>query len=604
MQGTKSKNEAIWVVATLAFSLGAYAMIFGHFLPLGGDRLGHDYGLHFPNLLAGHFWSLENGILSLPWFTPAQCGGLPFFADLNVGVYSFPQLLSSWFSPLSAVQITFYIFAALGFLGFYIFLRASLKLSMATSLIGASLYFWNGFYAYRMVIGHLVDHGVMLFPWILYFLNRPISSGRGAWPYIKASVAPGLLWAYIFHSGGTAHILLPGFVALLAVALLLRMRDALSQSFISLLALSGAWALALSAAKINGALAFLSHFPRDFYELTGIAKFSHLIWLVAEGVLWSPSLETLSKSLTNNHFTLDMHELEYGLSPLPLLIALAYLFFVGTKSLKHYLWRKELWLLCVLSLVPIVLNFHTAWLHDGLKSVWLLGSQVNLLRWFLFYTIVGVPVTIFLFEGLPEGRFKSSWAVACIVLFLASFNLLRDKAYYEEASGTAFYRPAAIEKSYAQAQETGVVPVKAIAAFLDTNKEPVLTIDRNDVMTQGYSQMVCYQPLFGYRHEKFPRGILQPGPIYLIKDGYLNFKNPACYLFPDENACSPGDHFRSDQLADLELFASYKPFDFELSHRQKGANLINILALVAAMIVVLLGLFKALNSIMSKDADY
>ena len=199
MQNRDTKREWVWVWTTLALSLIFYAWIFGRFIPLEGNKLGHDYALHFPNLLAGHFWVLQNGFFSVPWFTPAQCGGLPFYADLNVGYYALPQFLTFWFSPLVAIKITFYVFASLGFLGTYAFLRKTMQLSLCAALVGAMLYFWNGFYVYRMLVGHLVDHGFMLLPWILYFLNRKESSKGHMWQRFGWALFPGILWAYIFH---------------------------------------------------------------------------------------------------------------------------------------------------------------------------------------------------------------------------------------------------------------------------------------------------------------------------------------------------------------------------------------------------------------------
>jgi len=604
LQGTKSKSEAIWVVATLAACLCLYVWVYGRFMPLDGDKLGHDYALHFPNLFAGYFWALQNGFWSVPWFTPAQCGGLPFYADLNVGYHALPQFLVLWVSPLMAIKITFYLFSSLGFLGTYAFLRKTMSLSLFAALAGAMLFFWNGFYVYRMLVGHLVDHGFMLLPWIFYFLNRESPADAALWRRVGHALPSGILWAYLFHAGGTSHVIFPGALAVLCVGLLLRLVDRLNGSYLFNFLGGVFWACCLSAAKLNVALAFLNHFPRDFYGFIGIDDVGELFRLAFASVFFYIPLGELLESLQNSSFRVDSHELEYGLSPLPLFILLISFGFVAKSSLRQLFYKPLFWLLLLVSFIPVIFNYNSTFVHFLLRSSWVLGSQVNLFRWFIVYTLLFVPLSALALETWP---FRTKWKgfiMGLFLLALAAFNAERDKTFYEEATDSAFYKVQTIEEAYQLSAAQGVVPITATAVFEDKDKNPIFLLSRNDVMIQGYSQMACYQPLFGYRQEKFPRGILQPGPIYLIKDGYLNFKNPACYLFPDENACSPGDHFRSDQLADLELFASYKAFDFELSDRQKGANLINILALVAAMIVVLLGLFKALNSIMSKDADH
>jgi hypothetical protein len=49
-----------------------------------------------------------------------------------------------------------------------------------------------------------------------------------------------------------------------------------------------------------------------------------------------------------------------------------------------------------------------------------------------------------------------------------------------------------------------VQPIVGIAAFIDRAGHVGRPIGRNDVMTQGYSQLGCYQPLFGYALVYFP----------------------------------------------------------------------------------------------------
>jgi hypothetical protein len=102
---------------------------------------------------------------------------------------------------------------------------------------------------------------------------------------------------------------------------------------------------------------------------------------------------------------------------------------------------------------------------------------------------------------------------------------------------------------------------------------------RNDVLTQGRSQLLCYEPLFGYRLEKFPVKTLRPGPVSAIHEGYLNVKNPVCYVYPLENACEPGDHFSVEQPEVVAAFIAYKPMPFRLPAWQQVANVVNILAI-------------------------
>ena len=90
-------------------------------------------------------------------------------------------------------------------------------------------------------------------------------------------------------------------------------------------------------------------------------------------------------------------------------------------------------------------------------------------------------------------------------------------------------------------------------------------MNRNDLVAYGASQLLCYVPIFGYSLEHFPIKTLRPGPALDEAAGVLNVKNPACYVYPKENLCVPGDHFAVSQKEDAIKFLSYEPFDFNKS---------------------------------------
>ena len=95
---------------------------------------------------------------------------------------------------------------------------------------------------------------------------------------------------------------------------------------------------------------------------------------------------------------------------------------------------------------------------------------------------------------------------------------------------------------------------------------------------KGSSILSCYQPLFGYRLEVFPREELRIGPIETAL-GPLNFKNPTCYVFPNENACYAGDPWDAADRARAAAFAAYRPFPFVRSTIQTWADTINAVAI-------------------------
>ncbi len=101
--------------------------------------------------------------------------------------------------------------------------------------------------------------------------------------------------------------------------------------------------------------------------------------------------------------------------------------------------------------------------------------------------------------------------------------------------------------------------------------------------------MNCYEPIFGYFGEQFPVKQLRPGPVRVPVGNRFNLKNPACYLFPRENNCQPGDHFLISQKADAENFINYKPIKFDMPVLQYIANWISLLVV---LLLIMLAVFQ------------
>jgi hypothetical protein len=130
-------------------------------------------------------------------------------------------------------------------------------------------------------------------------------------------------------------------------------------------------------------------------------------------------------------------------------------------------------------------------------------------------------------------------------------------------------------------------PVVAVAAFKEGG-EIISPVGRDDLLVQGRSQLSCYQPLFGYQLEKFPKHNVHLGPAFRITDeGTYNFRNPSCYVFPTYNKCRPGDNFRKGQEPELEAFLDYGPLKFEepgyLAHARMLAVLVLMLSIAGAL---------------------
>jgi hypothetical protein len=568
------RNDGAWM-AWLAVAYAAYIAIFLPLLPADGHGLGHDYALHLPNLLAGYFYYLRNGLLAVPWFNPGQCGGVPFIADLNVGYYSLPQFLTFIVDPLAAVRATFAIFAAIGAVGTYVLIRRRFRASDAAAAVAAVLFLFNGFYAYRVIIGHLTFHPFALTPWLAVLFLPGIRS-RGVARDAVAAIIGGAFLAYMFQAG-MVHGMVP---VALAVAVILLAHGSIAghswrpwRRFAAAIAVS----LALSASRLVAALAFLRNFPRSEYPLPGFASLADAFHYAFLSLFWEPSPAGLA-ALSNTFIVLDRHEWEYGVSLLAAgLIAVGAVAVVaawvrntdrGARLLRAL---PVIGAVAVILFLPLALNWYVPAWNAFLKEVPLLASSSSLLRWFALY----IPVAT-LFAGLAVDRAVSPGArwlvVPAVVLLVVALNAFTSKAYYTGQH----YNADAVTTAWRSATTPATVPPVTALAFR------VAGMNSNAGVAIGHSDIDCYQPMFGYYREHLVTTNIHAGPVTDVDAaGNLNLKNPACYVFPAENACRPGDDFSVADKTAAASFVAYRSFEFRASMAQHAADWLNLAALIA-----------------------
>jgi hypothetical protein len=250
--------------------------------------------------------------------------------------------------------------------------------------------------------------------------------------------------------------------------------------------------------------------------------------------------------------------------------------------------------------VPILLNWHQAHWHAFLKSLPLFGSSSNLVRWFALYA----PL-IALFAGLALDRvvLAGRWRGLLAVLVAAATVAWNATAQRSVDAANA-YNAAAIEQGWHALRAGAPVPaVTHLSVRADKENRLLVPQDRNDDLARGYSQLLCYQPMFGYGLERLRFGALHPGPaLDDLGDGTLNLKNPACYQFPGANGCAPGDHFRLEQRAAAVLFLRYEPFEFQRPAWQRAADAITVGALAGLLAALAAAMVRAWRARLSARA--
>jgi hypothetical protein len=579
-----------WLVAALGALLLAYAAIFLPLLPDRDGSLGHDYSMWLPYLLAGYFWFHENGLWAVPWFTPGFCGGIPYLPNPQMGYYAVPQFLTFVVAPLTAVRVSLLAFALLGYAGFYLLARRTFRIGAWAAVLGAALFMFNGFHAHRMLIGHLTFHGFMLMPLAAWFLlPRDLDSKKDT--RLGAILGAGLLFAYLFHSGAI-HLIPVAAAAIAGAAVILAwLRGWRSEAWLELLLRSGAavgLALSLSAAKLVAGIAYVQQFPRDFYPLPGMSSVWDLFAVVFQSLFFGPAHKLAYAGMANSRWWLGPQEFEFGVTFIPLLLLLAGVIWLGFAWARRQPALKDfgphvvpaLLFLAILSL-PVILNWYAPAWNALLKQLPFIKSSVSLFRWIALYIPLVILLSILVFDRLTALRPIRPWLALGGVAVVVLLSATADRTYYAQQT----YQGAAIAAAYERVESGHWRPrIDRIVDFVDDQGR---FIDRNHSLIEAGSPALCNESIFGYRQEAFPVKSLRAGPLSDGRGDAFNLKNPACFVYPAENDCRPGDHYTLDEADKVKAFVNYRPIDFSVPLIQVIADRLNLVAL--ALLPLLLG---------------
>lgn len=592
------KTTRILIFVLFLVIIYCYHLIFGKFFPNQQQNMGIDYSYFLPMLLNGYYWFQVNGLSEIPWFTPAFCAGIPYFPNPQVMYYSVPQFLVFIFDPLSSVYITFILFAFLGFIGFFLLLRNVFLLTPEASLFGATVFLFNGFYAHRMIIGHLTYHSFMLIPFIAYLLLK-LPPGNNNELKINKLVNiffAGFLIAYMMHSG-MANFIVPALLSVIGIWMICKICDKGYPGFWIRLGCAGIIAVLLSASKLVAGITYLRNFPRDYYTLPGIEGIFESLLFVLKALFFGINASTEKWDIVNYVIEIEyfQHEVEYSVTFIPLLILICYTFFLLRRLIKTDTWSKISWhkkrimiVFFSLLILPVILNIYTPAWNEFLKNLPYIKSSSALLRWIameipLVAIIASLALNIIKNQNLKFAVIITGIAGVILV------NILQDRDWYHEQ----IYSPNDIVNAYNASRQNGKPPeIRYIGAYLTgKNKFDPNVINRNDVLIKGVSQLACNEPIFGYKLERFPFGEINTGEVLNIRNGFFNIKDPSCYVFGNINGCSPGQHFTASRGKAVEDFINYRPLEFKMPLLQVIVNRVNwftLLYLIFFLVFIIL----------------
>lgn len=576
------KND-IDVKTTLFLSLliiTSWHLIFRGYFPLPGGLMGHDYSLALPGLTDGYIWYLKNGFINPPWFSPSFNAGQPFFADPQTIFYSVPQFLVFFYDLIEAIYISVLLFAVAGFAGMYFFARVHLSTDRWRSLICATIFLFNGFYIHRMIVGHFGYQAFMLVPFLAMALLTQLSDNVKIRKDFFASAVSGVILGYFFQSGLTT-LIIPATMSVAALILLKLVMEnrAISSALYVRLIFAIVISIGLSASKLVAGISLMQHFARDFYPLPGISSIFGVTLAVFQMLFYSSehAYQTLTPLWSNMQWAAQPHELAFGLTPLVFLTLVFWPVF-NREALRLQIIsspniRLPLIFLGFILIIPVGMLYYSPEWNAILKKTPLIGSTTSPWRWM----IIVIPI-LSLLGGLAVGAKGRYRYVSGVILLLGIplLNSMEDRSFYDSQN----------MPSNEMAVFFNDIKAGKISPSIQQIVDPKMVHDMypNALFAIGLSPIACYNPLFGYGLEKLNFTKLQPGSYLIEKDGYYNFRNPACLVFPKENNCKIWDNFSINQKKELESFVSYRGFPFVKSKIQSNADFVTLMTLVSLLI--------------------
>jgi len=598
----KFKKNFFFIVF-FSFILVLHQIIFQQFFPNSKGLLGHDYSQYIPNLIFGKIW-FYNNFLSIPWFTPSFCCGIPFYADPNTAYYSIPQFIFLIFNPILSLKITFFIMSLISYLGMYLLLRKKFKFDNYVALLCASLFLFNGFFVYRTIAGPILSY--VFVPLYCYFLIKSFESGLQKIKY-KHLIISSIIFAYFFHSGSGSIIL----IILTSILCILLFYSLIIQNLKILFnfLLSSILGVLISFSKITAVLFFFDNFPRkypptEFYSIIVFFKNFFLSFFI------KPDVSYFNENITSM-FPFGLHEMDYSISIVPLILLFC-IFFINKKNRKFQYLNLVIYLfLFLIFLIPIFLNVNIFNQYEVIEKIPILRNNWVRFRWMAIYIIPIIFLSGILLQSLNVSNSAKNKLAGVMILILLIQNLTKDKSWhYSDLK----YNSKNVVKFHENFSKNNMPEIKGPAILMNMDGSPKHSDSKNDLFFNSYSPLTCYQPIFGYGLENLDgrkimfnyKQVFEDNSYILYSNKFdkqgenFNFFNPACFLFPDENNCLPGDTFKVNEKEKLTKFANYNKFEFKQNPIQEISNYISIFSFIGCLIYLFVSFIIHLFKIRKK----
>lgn len=569
-----------------AVALFVFGVLMANLYPNAAGGLGHDFGFYLPRMLAAAYSFTNGGLLTVPWFTPSMCAG-GFLAVQPVDVtYSLPQLLFLLLHPFTAALAGHWLMTAIGLAGFYLMLRQRFAIAPWPAMFGAIAFACNEFYFAHMMTGHLNFYAFPLWPWMFLALTSALP--------LRGVVVAGTLAAVTFWGGGV-HILVPMALGLAGALALHAIHHHEPASVLArrlgMAALAAPVTLILIAAKLSAAMGLIDALPRSGYEINGYDDFGWLLAAIARAFIVGWDWDDQLPPLAVGDVEVSIHEWTFDFGPALWIIAVIGIFLLAQRGRLRASGQPLAWaLLAAVIAVPLAVNFYTPAWNRFLEHVPIVQSSVTLLRWFSAWVPLAAIGVVMVVARLPARPARGLAAAGC--LLTVAWHAIDIEATYAVAP---FKFSLLLDAIDAHRRGAPVPTITSVYVARDEVGETRNVIWGDQAMAQGGSNFFCYDSIFGYKQEWLPTAGYRVGDVFQVHEGAFNFRDPACYVWGEANACKPGDRVGVEDRARLERFLDYRGLEVRYPLTQQIANVATVAGWLAVMLYLLAGAVSALR---------
>lgn len=249
-----------------------------------------------------------------PWINAWIGGGVPLYANPQVGVFSIQTLLVLVFGAPMGLKLSVIIYSLIGFWGMFYLLKNNFKINIALSLPLSAVWVTNGFF-----VAHLVSHYsfsmFLVVPALIYLLVN--ISKRYYWLYL--GIASGLFILSAFH-----YAVFHGLFILLGTAIYILFKNRSDiKKYILLYLGAGIVFIVLALHRIIYTLQFVLDFPRLFKDSPDGLLVALKSFIIPDNGNFSSFYELIIKPGTKINYTWNEHSVFIGYILFSLIIVLS-----------------------------------------------------------------------------------------------------------------------------------------------------------------------------------------------------------------------------------------------------------------------------------------